>query len=55
MVLDQILVSTAMPRMIVALQGYDRSSWGSIAYLLTSTVTVECLGDFTDLSGCQLH
>jgi hypothetical protein len=31
------MVSTAMPRMIVDVQGFDRSPWFSTAYLLTST------------------
>jgi hypothetical protein len=48
--LDQIMVSTAMPRMIVDVQGFDRSTWVSTAYLLTSTVTVPISGKLANLS-----
>ena len=49
--LDQTIVSTAMPRIIADLQGFDRYTWVSTAYLLTSTVTVPIYGKLSDLFG----
>src|SRR5947199_4850332 len=49
--LDQTIVSTAMPRIIADLQGFDRYTWVSTAYLLTSTVMVPIYGKLSDLIG----
>ena len=49
--LDQTIVSTAMPRVIADLQGFDRYTWVSTAYLLTSTVMVPIYGKLSDLLG----
>jgi EmrB/QacA subfamily drug resistance transporter len=49
--LDQTVVSTAMPRVIADLQGFDRYTWVSTAYLLTSTVMVPIYGKLSDLFG----
>ena len=49
--LDQTIVSTAMPRVIADLQGFDRYTWVSTAYLLTSTVMVPIYGKLSDLIG----
>ncbi len=49
--LDQTIVSTAMPRVISELQGFDRYTWVSTAYLLTSTVMVPIYGKLSDLLG----
>ncbi|HJT57047.1 MAG TPA: MDR family MFS transporter [Ktedonobacteraceae bacterium] len=49
--LDQTIVSTAMPRVIADLQGFDRYTWVSTAYLLTSTVMVPIYGKLSDLFG----
>ncbi len=49
--LDQTIVSTAIPRVIADLQGFDRYTWVSTAYLLTSTVTVPIYGKLSDLFG----
>ncbi|MBV9707049.1 MAG: MFS transporter [Chloroflexi bacterium] len=49
--LDQTIVSTAMPRIIADLQGFDRYTWVTTAYLLTSTVTVPIYGKLSDLFG----
>ena len=49
--LDQTIVSTALPRVIADLQGFDRYTWVSTAYLLTSTVTVPIYGKLSDLFG----
>src|SRR5947209_2954459 len=49
--LDQTIVATALPRVIAELQGFDRYTWVSTAYLLTSTVTVPIYGKLSDLVG----
>src|SRR5256886_3879626 len=49
--LDQTIVSTALPRVIADLQGFDRYTWVSTAYLLTSTVMVPIYGKLSDLFG----
>src|SRR5260370_5180590 len=49
--LDQPIVATAMPRIIADLQGFDRYTWVSTAYLLTSTVMVPIYGKLSDLLG----
>ena len=49
--LDQTIVSTAMPRIIVELQGLERIAWLGTAYLLASTVVVPIYGKLGDLYG----
>src|SRR5947209_450947 len=49
--LDQTIVSTAMPHVIADLQGFDRYTWVTTAYLLTSTVMVPIYGKLSDLLG----
>src|SRR5579859_1550624 len=49
--LDQTIVGTAMPRIISDLQGFDRYTWVTTAYLLTSTVMVPIYGKLSDLFG----
>ncbi|MBX5449718.1 MAG: MFS transporter [Thermogemmatispora sp.] len=49
--LDQTIVSTAMPHIIAELQGFDRYTWVSTAYLLASTVMVPIYGKLSDLVG----
>ena len=49
--LDQTIVSTAMPRVIADLHGFDRYTWVSTAYLLTSTVMVPIYGKLFDPFG----
>jgi EmrB/QacA subfamily drug resistance transporter len=49
--LDQTIVSTALPRVIADLHGFDRYTWVSTAYLLTSTVMVPIYGKLSDLFG----
>src|SRR5436305_2213974 len=49
--LDQTIVSTAMPRVIAELHGFDRYTWVSTVYLLTSTVMVPIYGKLSDLIG----
>lgn len=49
--LDQTIVGTAMPRVIGDLHGFDRYTWVTTAYLLTSTVMVPIYGKLSDLLG----
>src|SRR3984893_18893458 len=49
--LDQTIVGTAMPRIISDLHGFDRYTWVTTAYLLTSTVMVPIYGKLSDLFG----
>jgi len=49
--LDQTIVSTAMPQIIARLNGFDRYTWVTTAYLLTSTAAVPILGKLSDMYG----
>ncbi|GAC1404748.1 MAG: hypothetical protein NVSMB52_18580 [Chloroflexota bacterium] len=49
--LDQTIISTALPKVIGDLHGFDRYSWVATAYLLSSTVTVPLYGKLSDLYG----
>ncbi len=49
--LDQTVVSTAMPRIISDLGGFERYAWVTTAYLVASTITVPIVGRLTDLYG----
>lgn len=49
--LDQTIVGTAMPRIITDLQGFDRYTWVTTAYLLTSTVMIPIYGKLSDIFG----
>src|SRR2546425_5935547 len=49
--LDQTIVGTAMPHIISDLQGFDRYTWVTTAYLLTSTVMVPIYGKLSDIFG----
>src|SRR5260221_1235851 len=49
--LDQTIVSTAMPRIVADLHGFDRYIWVTTAYMLTSTVTVPIYGKLSDMLG----
>lgn len=49
--LDQTIVSTALPRIAVELQGLNKLSWVATAYLLTSAVTTPIYGKISDLFG----
>jgi EmrB/QacA subfamily drug resistance transporter len=47
--LDQTIVSTAMPRIIADLNGFERYAWVTTAYLLTSTATLPVIGRLADM------
>ena len=49
--LDQTIVSTALPRIIADLHGFDRYTWVSTGYLLASTITVPIYGELSDVLG----
>lgn len=49
--LDQTIVSTAMPRIIADLSGFDRYAWVTTAYLVTSTASLPVFGKLSDMFG----
>jgi EmrB/QacA subfamily drug resistance transporter len=49
--LDQTIVGTAMPRVIADLHGFDKYTWVTTAYLLTSTVMIPIYGKLSDIFG----
>jgi len=49
--LDQTIVSTALPKIAVDLQGLDKLSWVATAYLLTSAIATPIYGKLGDLYG----
>ncbi|MGV9990398.1 MFS transporter [Streptomyces sp. NPDC003374] len=49
--LDQMIVATALPKIVGELHGLDRMSWAITAYLLTATVGLPVYGKLGDLLG----
>ncbi|MFI0977002.1 MFS transporter [Streptomyces sp. NPDC021093] len=49
--LEQMIVATALPKIVGDLQGLDRMSWAITAYLLTSTIGLPIYGKLGDLFG----
>ena len=49
--LDQTIVATAMPRIIADLDGFDRFTWVTTAYLLASTTVLPIVGKLSDIYG----
>ncbi|MEV7151942.1 MFS transporter [Streptomyces sp. NPDC093084] len=49
--LDQMIVATALPRIVGELHGLDKMSWAITAYLLTSTIGLPLYGKLGDLVG----
>ncbi|MEU9470736.1 MFS transporter [Streptomyces avermitilis] len=49
--LEQMIVATALPKIVGELHGLDRMSWAITAYLLTSTVALPVYGKCGDLFG----
>jgi EmrB/QacA subfamily drug resistance transporter len=49
--LDQTIVSTAMPKIIAELNGFERYAWVTTAYLLSSTATLPVFGRLSDMYG----
>ncbi|NEY35768.1 DHA2 family efflux MFS transporter permease subunit, partial [Streptomyces sp. PRKS01-65] len=49
--LEQMIVATALPKIVGELHGLDKMSWTITAYLLTSTVGLPIYGKLGDLRG----
>ncbi|MFB7084641.1 MFS transporter [Streptomyces sp. NPDC056296] len=49
--LEQMIVATALPKIVGELYGLDKMSWAITAYLLTSTVGLPIYGKLGDLFG----
>ena len=49
--LDQTIVGTALPKIIVDLQGFEQYAWVTTAYLLASTATIPVIGKLGDIYG----
>ena len=49
--LDQMIVATALPKIVGELHGLDRMSWAITAYLLTSTIGLPLSIAFSGLLG----
>lgn len=52
--LDQTVVSTAAPRILADLKGFDLLSWMFTSYMLTSTIVIPLVGKLGDLFGRKL-
>ncbi|MGY0490827.1 MFS transporter [Streptomyces sp. WG-D5] len=49
--LEQMIVATALPKIVGELHGLDKMSWAITAYLLTSTIGLPIYGKLGDLFG----
>ncbi|MFF1562617.1 MFS transporter [Streptomyces sp. NPDC058293] len=49
--LDQMIVATALPKVVGELHGLDKMSWAITAYLLTATIGLPIYGKLGDLFG----
>ncbi|POX61488.1 MFS transporter [Streptomyces sp. Ru62] len=49
--LDQMIVATALPKIVGELHGLDKMSWAITSYLLTSTIGLPVYGKLGDLVG----
>ncbi|MGN9789892.1 MFS transporter [Streptomyces sp. OZ13] len=49
--LEQMIVATALPKIVGELHGLDRMSWAITAYLLTATIGLPVYGKLGDLYG----
>ena len=49
--LEQMIVATALPKIVGELHGLDKMSWAITAYLLTSTIGLPVYGKLGDLFG----
>jgi EmrB/QacA subfamily drug resistance transporter len=52
--LDQTVVGTAMPRIIIDLGGFNQYTWVTTAYIITSAVTVPIVGKLIDMYGRKM-
>ena len=49
--LDQTIVSTAMPRIVADLNGFEHYAWATTAYMLSSTAAVPIVAKLSDMYG----
>jgi len=49
--LNQTVIGTAMPRIIIELGGFAHYTWVATAFLITSTITVPIAGKLSDIFG----
>ena len=49
--LDQVIVGTAMPRIVAELKGFDLYAWVATSYMLASVITIPIFGRLGDLYG----
>ena len=49
--LDQTVVGTAMPKIVVDLGGFTQYTWVTTAYIITSTIVIPITGKLTDMYG----
>jgi MFS family permease len=49
--LNQTVIGTAMPRIIIELGGFAHYTWVATAFLITSTITVPIAGKLSDMFG----
>src|SRR5438270_222492 len=49
--LDSTIVATAMPHIVAEMRSFDRYTWITTAYLLTSTIAVPVVGKLADQYG----
>jgi EmrB/QacA subfamily drug resistance transporter len=49
--LNQTVIGTAMPRIIIELGGFAHYTWVATAFLITSTITVPIVGKLSDMYG----
>jgi EmrB/QacA subfamily drug resistance transporter len=52
--LDQTVVGVAMPRIIADLGGFDKYTWVSSVYMITSAVTIPIVGKLSDMYGRKI-
>jgi EmrB/QacA subfamily drug resistance transporter len=52
--LDQMIVATALPKIVGELHGLDKMSWAVTAYLLASTIVLPVHGKLGDLFGRKI-
>ncbi|OGP49745.1 MAG: hypothetical protein A2Y79_05530 [Deltaproteobacteria bacterium RBG_13_43_22] len=49
--LNQTVIGTAMPRIIIELGGFAHYTWVATAFLITSTITIPIVGKLSDMYG----
>ncbi|HEX7475645.1 MAG TPA: MDR family MFS transporter [Dehalococcoidales bacterium] len=52
--LDQTVVGTSMPRIVADLGGFNRYTWVTSIYMITSAVTIPLVGKLSDMYGRKI-